>query len=301
MAEPPSKRSLLAALVAVQVLFGGLAVAGKLVLPFVPPLALALLRLGSAAAVLMALERALVRAPLPPARELARFAGYALLGVVLNQALFLVGLQSTTATNAVLLVATIPALTLLVAVVLGHEKAGAWKVVGLAVSFAGVGLLVFGGLDLGTGRMVGNLLVVANALCYSTYLVVSRPALARHDPLTVLAWVFVFGFFELLLFAAPSFARIEWQTLTTEAWLALAYAIVGATILTYGLNTWVLRHVGASTVAGYVYLQPVFGALLAWVLLDETLTWRTLAAGLLILAGVAVSNRVRPVRRGPAA
>lgn len=302
MARPPSERRLLAALVAVQVLFGGLAVAGKLVLPYVPPLALALLRLGFAAAVLMALERVVVRSPLPPPRDLARFAGYALLGVVLNQGLFLVGLQGTTATNAVLLVATIPAFTLLVAVLLGHEKAQPWKVAGLAVSFTGVVLLVVGsGLDLGVHTLVGNLLIVANALSYSVYLVLSRPTLARYDPLTLLAWVFVFGFLEMALVALPSFRAIAWGALPADAWLALGYTLLGATVLTYGLNNWVLRHASASRVASFVYLQPLFGALFAWLLLGERLTPKVLVAGLLILAGVAVANRARPSRRAPAA
>lgn len=290
----------MAALVVVQVLFGGLAVAGKLVLPVVPPLALALLRLASAAAILWALERALVRAPMPSRRDLAAFAGFALLGVVLNQGLFLLGLQRTTATNAVLLVATIPAFTLLVAVLAGHEKGSLRKVAGLAVSFAGVLLLVVqSGLDLGVSTLVGNLLVVANALSYSVYLVLSRPALQRHDPLTLVAWVFVLGAVEMALVAVPDLLSVHWGGFTPVSWAALAYALVGATVVTYGLNAWVLRHVPASRVASFVYLQPLFGALFAWWLLGERPTWATLAAGLLILAGVALANRERPPRRLP--
>lgn len=296
----PSEGRLLAALVVVQVLFGGLAVAGKLVLPVVPPLALALLRLGAAAAVLLALERVLVRAPLPSRRDLAAFAGFALLGVVLNQGLFLTGLQHTTATNAVLLVATIPAFTLLVAVLAGHERAGWRKVAGLAVSFAGVLLLVVGsGLDLGLRTLAGNVLIVLNSLSYSVYLVLSRPALQRHDPLTLVAWVFLLGFVEMLLVGLPSLLVVDWGGFTPVTWAALAYALLGATVVTYGLNAWVLRHLSASRVASFVYLQPVFGALFAWWLLDERLTLPVLLAGLLIVAGVALANRERPPKRIP--
>lgn len=298
MAEAPSGRRLVGALVLVQVLFGGLAVAGKLVFPVVPPLALALLRLAFAAAALWALERALVRAPMPPRRDLVAFAAFALLGVVLNQGLFLVGLQHTTATNAVLLVATIPAFTLLVAVVLGHETTTWKKVAGLAVSFAGVLLLVVGsGLDLGVRTMVGNLLVVLNALSYSVYLVLSRPALQRHDPLTLVAWVFLLGTLEMALVAVPSLLQVEWIAFTAVNWAALAYALLGATVVTYGVNAWVLRHAPASRVANYVYLQPLFGALFAWAVLDESVTLRTLAAALLIFAGIAVANHERPSKR----
>ncbi|HWH09420.1 MAG TPA: DMT family transporter, partial [Candidatus Thermoplasmatota archaeon] len=144
MPEKPSERALLAALVVVQVLFGGLGVAAKLVFPFMSPLALALCRLAAGAAILFALERALVRSRMPSGRDLAAFAVFAFLGVTLNQGLYLAGLARTTATNAILLVATIPAFTLLVAVLLGRERTTPLAVGGLAVSFAGIVLLVSG-------------------------------------------------------------------------------------------------------------------------------------------------------------
>lgn len=300
--QPPAAGRLLAALVVVQVLFGGLAVAGKMVLPVVPPFALALLRLGAAAAILLALERAFVRAPMPPRADLVRFAWFALLGVVLNQGLFLLGLQSTTATNAVLLVATIPAFTLLVAVLLGHERTTTGKLVGLVVSFAGVAVVVAdSGLNLGLDTLVGNLLIVANALCYSVYLVLSRPVLQRYDPLTLIAWVFLLGTLEMSLVAVPSLLAVDWGALTAASWTALAYALLAATVVTYGLNAWVLRHMSASRVASFVYLQPLFGALAAWLILDEAITPQVVLGGLLILGGVAVANRQRErrIRRVP--
>lgn len=293
----PSESRLLVALVAVQVLFGGMAVAGKLVLPFVPPLALALCRLGAAAAVLFALERVLVRSPMPPAKDLGRFAFFALLGVVLNQGLFLTGLQHSTATNAVLLVATIPAFTLLVAVVLGRERTTWPKAAGLALSFAGILVLVLGSLDLGLDTLVGNVLIVLNALSYSAYLVLSKPHLGRYDPLTLIAWVFLFGFAEMALVAAPQLLQADWAAVDAPGWASFAYILVGATILTYGLNNWVLRHTSASHVANFVYLQPVVGALAAWLILDEPLTWRIAAAGALIFAGVALATREFSSRR----
>lgn len=294
----PTDRSLVLALVVVQVAFGGLAVAGKFVLPHMPPLALALLRLGVATVVLFALERYAVRAPLPSRRDLVAFAGLALLGVTLNQGLFLVGLTMTTATNAVLLIATIPAFTLLVAVLMRHETTTTLKAAGLVVSFSGVALLVAGsGFDLGPTHLLGNVLIVLNSLSYSTYLVLSRPALARHDPLTVISWVFLFGFLEMMVVGAPALLDIRWSSFDGASWTALAYTLLVATVLSYGLNNWVLRHAPASRVASFVYLQPLVGTLLAWLLLDETLGWRTLVSGALILGGVALANRQHPSRR----
>lgn len=299
-AAPPTEARLVLALVVVQVAFGGMSVAGKLVLPFVPPLVIALCRLGVAAALLFALERALVRAPLPPRRDLAALAGLALLGVVLNQGLFLTGLSYTSATNAVLLIATIPAFTLLVAVLLRQESTTPTRLAGLALSFGGVALLVGrDGLDL-TGGTLGNVLILLNSLSYSAYLVLSRPILARHDPLTVIAWVFILGFCEMVLVAGPQALAVGWGALPTEAWAGFAYVILAATVLSYGLNTWVLRHVAASRVASFVYLQPLVGAAAAAIILGETFDLWSGAAALLILGGVALANLAWRSRRAGA-
>lgn len=287
------------ALVLVQVLFGALAVASKEVLPFVPPLALALCRLAAATVALFLLERILVRSRMPSAKDLGRFAVYALLGVVLNQGLFLAGVARTSATHAILLIATIPAFTLLVAVVLRHEKASAFKTAGLAVSFAGVALLALS-KDASGATLLGDALVAANSVSYSIYLVVSRPALKTHDPLTLIAWVFALGTLEMGLVAVPQLLAADWSGMTPRAWAAFAYVLVGATIVTYGVNTWALRHASSSKVASFVYLQPLVGVLLAVVIRGEPFTATTAAAGLLILAGVAVANRTLPFRRSSA-
>lgn len=284
------ERGVVLTLLAVQVFFGGLAVAGKVSVRFMPPLALALCRLLAGAVVLMALERVLVRSRLPPPRDLARFALFALLGVVLNQGLYLTGLRLTSASEAILLIATIPAFTLLVAVLAKQERAAWLKVVGLAVSFAGVAVLVVGKGDAG-GALLGDALVLLNSLSYSTFLVVSRPTLQRYDPLTLIAWVFTLGAIEMGIVALPQLLSVDWSALDAPAWWSFAYALVFGTVLAYGLNNWALRHTSASRVASFVYLQPLVGVLGAAWLLGETLSWRVAAAGALILAGVWLANR----------
>ncbi|HUR67659.1 MAG TPA: DMT family transporter [Candidatus Thermoplasmatota archaeon] len=291
MAEP-SERRLLLALLAVQVAFGGLGVAAKLVFPHLTPLALALARLLAGAAVLIALAAIGSSRRVPPARDLAAFAFFALLGVVLNIGLYLAGLQRTTATNAILLIATIPAFTLLIAVLLGREKADAVQVGGLALSFAGVAILVFakgGGFDLSTA--IGDLMVAANSLCYSFYLVLSKPYLKRYDSTTLVAWVFAFGVLEMAIVATPQLLATDWSALDARAWAGFAYVLLLGTVFTYGMNAWVLRHTTASHVANFIYLQPIVGVSAAALILHEPFTWRIAAAGAIILAGVMLATR----------
>src|SRR5438067_140500 len=82
----------------------------------------------------------------------------------------------------------------LAAVALRDERDQGPKVAGRAISFAGVAVLVIGsGLGAGRNALLGDALVLTNSLSYSFYLVLSRPVLERHDPLTLIAWVFALG------------------------------------------------------------------------------------------------------------
>src|SRR5438067_992051 len=85
----------------------------------------------------------------------------------------------------------------------------------LLVTLGGVAVLVFGrGASFGAGDLLGDLLVVLNSLSYSTYLVLSRPALERHDPLTLISWVFVFGTIEMAIVGVPQLVGVDWHALT---------------------------------------------------------------------------------------
>ncbi len=74
-----------------------------------------------------------------------------------------------------------------------------------------------------------------------------------------------------------------------EAWLWVAYIVVFPTILTYLLNLWALKRVSSNLVAVYIYLQPLFAAAVAPLVLEgEELTWRAAVAGFAIFAGLAL-------------
>jgi drug/metabolite transporter (DMT)-like permease len=77
----------------------------------------------------------------------------------------------------------------------------------------------------------------------------------------------------------------------SSAWLTLAYIVLIPTIGAYYLNAWALARVSPSTVAVYIYLQPVIGFLLAVLFLGEPFTFKSIVAGILIFAGVFLVTR----------
>ncbi len=279
------------ALVAVQLMFASLGVAGKLALREMTPFALIALRTPTAALVFVAVWLLGWRERIA-ARDLAAIAVYALFGIVLNQLLFIVGLAHTTATNAVVIGATIPVFTVGVAVVLGREHATAAKLGGLAVALAGALGVVLGGagFESGGGSLVGNLLILGNSLSFAIYLLISRRMLARYRTMTVITWTFVFGALGVLPFGARDLAGAAPQ-LSAGAWAAALYIVAFPTLGTYFLNAFALKRAPASLVAIYIYLQPVVGAVLAAWLLGERPVAGTYLGGLLIAAGIWLVSR----------
>jgi drug/metabolite transporter (DMT)-like permease len=279
------------ALIAVQVLFGSWPIVGKIALRAMPPTALAAFRVCGAALAFVLLQRALGRARRVVARkDYARLALYSLLGVVLNQLLFIKGLSLTSSViNATLLATTIPVFTLLVSIMLGYDRVSLRKAFGIVLAAGGVVYLVDpASADFSSDKTVGNILLVANSLAYGAYIAISKDMLRRYGALTVITWVFVFGALVTIPFGFFGLAATSLEKMSAGVWLALLYIILAPTVGAYYLNAWALARVPPSTVAVYIYLQPLIAFALAPLILGESWTSRAWVASALILAGVSV-------------
>ena len=284
---PPALK-LHGALFVVALLFSANYVISKLGMRELSPLVFAWLRIAGAAVVLHFIAR-----PEPPlAREdVRRVSGWAILGVVVNAPLFLIGLSMTSVQVAAILITTIPVFTAAGAIVAGREAASVRRIGGIALAALGA-LLVVGGESLaGTWRSVlGALLIVVNCLSYASYLVISKPAMARLSSRRVVAHMFKVGTFVLLPFAAWPLWRQDWSV-SPVSWLNLALVIAGPTIGAYLLQAWALRHADSPAVAVYTYVQPVLASFLGAIFFAETLRGIVVLAALLIFAGVWLASR----------
>jgi drug/metabolite transporter (DMT)-like permease len=281
-------------LLAVQVLFGLFPVAAKKVFEDIDPFPVLGLRMAGAAFFLLVVHLFLVRNAIPIRTEWRRVLLLSMLGVVLNMGLFIVGLSYTTAVNAVLVITTIPVFTYALAVAMGKETLGPHRAVGIAVALAGVLYLIGTSYQLSPRGALGDFLVMLNCLCYSAFLVLARPMTQRYDPLSLTTWMFVVGAIVFLPLAFVFGLRGQFAAASMESLGWMLYIILGATVLTYVLNTRVLRHVPASTVAIFTYVQPIFTAVAAYLILGAALEWKVLPAAVLVFAGVWLVARQKP-------
>lgn len=280
------------ALLAVQLTFSGLHIFGKVVLEAVHPLALASLRVLFATPLLLWLAWRHDRV-LPSRRMLPSLALLGLLGVFFNQLLFISGLELTTATNAAILMPSIPVFAIGVAALFRIERIGLRRVLGIGLTVAGaLVLLEPGRLTVGGREALGNLLVLANCLSYAAFLVAQRPVLTRLPWRTVLAWAFLFGGTGVVAVGGQQLAATDATALTPAVLWGIGYILVFPTLIGYILNTWAVRRSSPSLVAAFITLQPLLTAGFAILLLGEPAGWREAAGFLLIAAGLwRVSRR----------
>lgn len=278
-----------AALVAVQLIFGTWPIVGKIVLRVLPSTGLVAFRVVGATLAFLALRRATTgHLAIKNKSDYAHLALYSLLGVVLNQFLFVKGLELSTAINAALLGTTIPIFTLLVSVILGYER-GSWRVaVGLILAAGGVIYLINPAqANFSRATSLGNLILLFNSMAYGAYIAISQDMIRRYGALTVITWIFIFGSIVTLPIGGYQLAKIPLASIPFKVWIAMLYIILIPTVAAYYLNAWALGRVAPSVVAIYIYLQPLIAFAVAPLILAERLSSRTWLAAGLIFAGVA--------------
>ena len=287
------------ALVAVQLIFGTWPVVGKIALRALPSTGLVAIRVAGASAAFFILLRLRGRLTVPGRGDLARLALYSLLGIVLNQFLYVRGLALSTAVNAATIGTAIPVFTLLVGVLLGIERLSARAAVGTAIAAAGVLYLVDPlRADFSGGKALGNLLLACSGVSYGAYIAVSQRVFRRYGALTAITWVFLIACLACVPVGGYYLTQVQPRELGWTIWLAVAYIVLVPTVGAYYLNAWALERVAPSTVAVYIYLQPLFAIAVAPLVLGADERWglRNTVAAALIFAGVALVTMRRRSR-----
>lgn len=176
------------------------------------------------------------------------------------------------------------------------DRLGGTRVLGLAIGFSGVLLLM--GKDMANTRSSGALAILvmlAATLCYGLSAVSIR-RFVRHVPAVGLAAGQI-GFATLILWpvalAQGAFANAEMGVPEWGSLFALGFVGSGLAVVAY---MWLIGEVGPVKASVVTYLMPPLGVFLGWIVLDERVGWN-LAGGLaLVIAGVALVQGV-PVRR----
>lgn len=226
-------------------------------------------------------------------KDVGRLALCGLLGVAVNQMLFIKGLTMTTAIHASLLMLCSPILITLLALWILKEKITILKIAGLALGVIGSVLLIAGKQTAGQPKdyLTGDIFIVLNGISYALYFVLVRPLMERYTPLQVVRWVFTFGFVMMLPVGWLQFGEIKWDQFNLNYTAMLLFVVLAGTFLAYVFNAYGIRILGPGVTSAYIYIQLVFAVAIAVLFFNEQLTWQKAGAGLMILLGVFLVSR----------
>src|SRR6185436_2784499 len=132
--------------------------------------------------------------------------------------------------------------------------------------------------DVGAGSRLGDLLILGSAFIYGCYIVFSKPLVQRYGALTTITWIFILATVPTIPVGAVSLAHVRLTAISGSTWLAIIYILIVPTVLAYYLISSALQTVPPTTVAVYIYLQPLIAFLVAPALLGEAFTMRTAVA-----------------------
>jgi drug/metabolite transporter (DMT)-like permease len=292
MESTPGSRFLpIAALFAVQLIFGFNYAASKEILLHFAPTLWGAIRLMLSASLMFATAHWIVPRDLRRVDRdfLKKTCFFGVVGISLSQLFFLVGLQHTTTANSAIMNSVTPLLTLLVGVLAGAERFTPIRGLSFCLALAGI----FSIRDLSEFRLssetfVGDLATLANCLMLAIFFTWSRDFLRKNSTYWATAWMFLFGSIVLALVSLADFHLPELATLDRRFYTSASYNILFATLITYFLNSWTLTKVSPSLVALFFYFQPVIAVLTGWWLLGETPTPRTFLAMGLIFSGLGI-------------
>jgi drug/metabolite transporter (DMT)-like permease len=227
-------------------------------------------------------------------KHITRFFLCGLTGIAINQLSFIKGLTMTSPIHASLLILATPIFITILAVWFAKEKLTFFKLTGLLLGISGAVLLILQKehAAIGSNIIAGDILCTINAISYAVYFILVKPLMQEYSPLHVIRWVFTFGALIVIPFGLKEFSSINWSLFQLSDFLSLAFVVLGATFFAYLFNIYGLTHLNPSVVGAYIYMQPVYAAIIAMLFLGEALTWQKILAAVLIFSGVFLANKI---------
>lgn len=220
--------------------------------------------------------------------DFPRIIAAAFFGVALNMLTFFKGLSYTSPIMGAVLMVTTPMIVLILSAIIMKERMLKRKVFGIVLGLAGtISLILYGKSMINApNEMLGNLLVFVNAISYGFYLIIVKKLMDKYNAFTFVKWIYSFGFLMVFPFGWSEFEAVNWLLVPTDIYWKIGFVVVFSTFLTYLLNLVSMRELKPTTVAVFIYLQPLFATIFAVSLGKDELSWVKIGSAILIFTGV---------------
>ncbi len=221
-------------------------------------------------------------------QDFPRIIACAFFGVALNMLTFFKGLSYTSPISASVIMVSTPIIVLIFSSIIMKERMQKRKVLGIILGLVGTAFLILYGKSVGnaTNASFGNFLVFVNAVSYGFYLITVRKLMDKYNAFSFVKWIYLFGFLMVLPFGWNEFMAVNWQIIPTVMYWKIGFVVLFSTFFTYLLNLLSMRELKPTTVAVFIYLQPVFATIFAISVGKDELNFVKVASAVLIFVGV---------------
>ncbi len=234
-------------------------------------------------------------------QDFPRIIACAFFGVALNMLTFFKGLSYTSPISASVIMVSTPIIVLILSSIIMKERMQKRKVFGIILGLIGTAFLILYGKSVGnaTNASLGNFLVFVNAVSYGFYLITVRKLMDKYNAFSFVKWIYLFGFLMVLPFGFNEFQAVNWQIIPTDIYWKIVFVVLFSTFFTYLLNLLSMRELKPTTVAVFIYLQPVFATIFAIGLGKDELSFVKTASAILIFVGVylVTNSKKQPLIR----
>ncbi|MFY0481613.1 DMT family transporter [Flavobacterium sp. PLA-1-15] len=212
----------------------------------------------------------------------------AFFGVAFNMLTFFKGLSYTSPISGAVIMVTTPIIVLILSSIIMKERMLKRKVFGIVLGLIGTAFLILYGKSIGnaTNASLGNFLVFANAVSYGFYLIIVKKLMDKYSAFTFVKWIYLFGFIMVLPFGYNELQAVDVANLPEAIGWKIGFVVVFSTFLTYLLNLLSMKELKPTTVAVFIYLQPLFATIFAIGLGKDSLSWVKIISASLIFIGV---------------
>ena len=289
----------------VSIIYGLTFTIAKDVMPdYVKPFGFIVLRVGISVILFWIAAYLMTSTKLIPTEKISisdfpRIAVAAFTGVAFNMLTFFKGLSLTSPISASVIMPITPIIVLILSAILLKERMLKRSIFGIVVGLSGTALLVLYGKSVGaaTNANFGNFLVFLNAASYGLYLIVVKKLMDKYNAFNFVKWIYLFGFFMVLPFGYSDLMEISWETLPVSIVWKIVFVVVFSTFLTYLLNLLSMRELKPTTIAVFIYLQPLFAAILAIAVGKDELNWVKIVSATMIFIGVALVTQKKSEKK----
>ncbi len=223
-----------------------------------------------------------------PLRDVCLLFGAGMLGVLLNQGCFIIGVSLTTPGEASLVTTTMPMWVMLLAWLILREPITLKKAGGIVLGAAGAIILIMGGgISVnGSNPALGDLIVLCAQLSYALYLTLYRNFIRKYSLVTLMKWMFLSATIVALPGTIRWLTTTDWESVGTMEWIGICYVVVCATFLAYICIMIGQKTLRPTVVGMYNYVQPIVATITGITLGLDVFTPIKALAILLIFSGV---------------